>query len=161
MIDWYRKIVMTADSDGLTYLFDAIDFFDIELEYARKDTKISGSAEKMLAALPGLMEYRNSQLQQIVHIGKYLMILVDKAYSEAYQKNLGGHKALKSTDADKFAQSDQEYINLKILHTHVEYIRNQYVAVQKALESKNFNLGHLAKLKCAGCEDYVIPNYDE
>lgn len=161
-IDWYRKIIMEPDMDGLVHLSDALEYFSKELETSKDELKMTGeSIEKMVSMMPGIIEYRHAQLQQLVHIGKYLDLLIEKTHSEVYQKYFEKHnKALKSTDAEKYAQGDPDLINLKILRNQVEYIRSLYTGFHQALVSKNFNLGHLVKMKGGSFEDYVIPDYE-
>jgi hypothetical protein len=47
-------------------------------------------------------------------------------------------------------------INYQLLINDVALLRNRYLGVMKALESKNFMLGHLIRLRTAGMEDITL-----
>ena len=60
MINWYSEV-----SRSLSKIPDCIAYFDKELLEARKQCRIYGNLEKASAALPGIVEERFSQLQQL------------------------------------------------------------------------------------------------
>ena len=64
---WYSKI-----SKDISYIPDAVAYFDGELQAAKKDVQITGNIEKAAAAMPGIVEQRFSQLQEIEAILEYL-----------------------------------------------------------------------------------------
>ena len=66
---WYSKI-----SRDLNELPNAIQFFEHELISARSECKLYGSVEKAAANLPGIVEHRFNQLQEIEAILEYLNI---------------------------------------------------------------------------------------
>ena len=45
---------------------------------------------------------------------------------------------------------------METLVNEVALMRNQYLGIMKALESKNFMLGHITRLRVAGMEDITI-----
>ena len=49
--------------------------------------------------------------------------------------------------------SDIEY---EILINEVALLRNRWLGIMKALESKNFMLGHIVRLRAAGMEDITM-----
>ena len=58
--NWYSEVSRTLDK-----IPDCIPYFDTELQNAKKEIRIYGNLEKASAALPGIVEQRFNQLQQI------------------------------------------------------------------------------------------------
>ena len=90
-----------------------------------------------------MLNFLNIQLRKIrrKHFQKYL---------EAY------NRALTSRDAEKYAEGEDEVIDMEVLINEVAYLRNKFLGIMKALESKNFMLGHIVRLRAAGMEDITI-----
>ena len=90
-----------------------------------------------------ILNYLNIQLRQIrrKHFQKYL---------EAY------NRALTSRDAEKYVDGEEEVINYEVLINEVALMRNRWLGIMKGLESKNFMLGHIVRLRAAGMEDITI-----
>lgn len=149
---WYNKI-----TNDLSAIPDFIAFYDDELIKARGEVKVYGNVEKSIAALPGITEYRFNQLQEIEAVLNFLNIQLRKIRRKHYQKYLEGYnRALSSRDAEKYVDGEDEVIDYEVLINEVSLIRNKYLGVMKALESKNFMLGHLTRLKTAGMEDFSV-----
>lgn len=146
---WYSKI--TRD---LTQIPSFISFYESEITNARKDIKISGNIETNLKELPGIIEYRFSQLQEIEAVLNYLNIQLSKIRRKHFQKYLESYnRALSSREAEKYTDGEDEVIDFETIINDVALIRNKWLGIIKALESKNFNLGHISKLRVAGIED--------
>jgi len=60
MINWYSRV--TQDIGNIP---DAILWYENELGEARKETRLFGNLEKQAANLPGIVEERFGQLQEI------------------------------------------------------------------------------------------------
>ena len=69
-MSWYSKV-----SKDISNIPDAILYFENELIEARRECKISGNIEKASAAMPGIVELRYAQLQEIEAILEYLNIV--------------------------------------------------------------------------------------
>ena len=69
MTNWYDKV-----SRDITQVPNAIAHYRSELGSAKVDVKISGSIERAAAAMPGIVETRFCQLQEIEAILEYLNI---------------------------------------------------------------------------------------
>jgi hypothetical protein len=63
---------------------------------------------------------------------------------------------LTSRDAEKYVDGEDEVIDFEVLINEVGFLRNRYLGIMKALESKNFMMGHLVRLKTAGMEDFQV-----
>lgn len=149
---WYRKV--TTD---LSALPDFITHYDNELISAKSDVKVFGNVEKNIAALPGITEYRFNQLQEIEAVLNYLNIQLRKIRRKHFQKYLEKYnRTLSSRDAEKYVDGEDEVIDYEVLINEVGLLRNKWLGIIKALESKNFMLGHVVRLRTAGMEDISI-----
>jgi hypothetical protein len=149
---WYSKV--TAD---LSALPDFITHYDNELISAKGDVRVSGNVEKNIAALPGITEYRFNQLQEIEAVLNYLNIQLRKIRRKHFQKYLEKYnRTLSSRDAEKYVDGEDEVIDYEVLINEVGLMRNKWLGIIKALESKNFMLGHVVRLRTAGMEDISI-----
>jgi len=149
---WYSKV--TAD---LSALPDFISYYAGELLSAKSDVKVYGNVEKNIAALPGITEYRFNQLQEIEAVLNYLNIQLRKIRRKHFQKYLEKYnRTLSSRDAEKYVDGEDEVIDYEVLINEVALLRNKWLGIIKALESKNFMLGHVVRLRTAGMEDISI-----
>jgi hypothetical protein len=151
-MNWYTRI--TVD---LAVLPDFISYYESELMSAKNEVKVSGNVEKNIAAIPGTTEHRFNQLQEVEAVLNYLNIQLKKIRRKHFQKYLEAYnRALTSRDAEKYAEGEEEVIDMEVLINEVAYLRNKFLGIMKALESKNFMLGHIVRLRAAGMEDITI-----
>ena len=131
--------------------------FRNELEAAKKEVSVYGYVEKNLADLPGLTEHRFNQLQEIEAVLNFLNIQLRKIRRKHFQKYLEAYqRALTSRDAEKYVDGEDEVIEYETLINDVALLRNQWLGILKAFESKNFMLGHIVRLRAAGMEDIQL-----
>jgi uncharacterized protein YfdQ (DUF2303 family) len=146
---WYNRIVQ-----DLGNIPDFIDYYNTELDRARADVKISGRIEKNLSDLPGVTEQRFNQLQEIEAVLNYVNIQLKKIRRKHFQKYLENYnRALSSRDAEKYSEGEPEVIDMETIVNEVALLRNRWLGILKGLESKNFMLGHIVRLRSAGMED--------
>lgn len=139
---------------NLSRIPDFIAQYENELTTAQQEVRISGNLENNLKMLPGITEIRFSQLQEIEAVLKYLNTQTDVVRQKHYKKYLEAYaRALTSRDAERYAENEQEVIDMKMLCNEVALLRNRYLSIMKGLESKNFMLGHITKLRVVGLED--------
>ena len=151
-MNWYTKI-----SANLSLIPDFIDYYDRELVSAKQDVRITGKIEKNLASLPGITEHRFNQLQEIEAVLNYLNIQLHKIRRKHFQKYLENYnKTLTAREADKYVDGEPEVVDYETIINDVALVRNRYLGIMKALESKNFQLGHITRLRVAGMEDITI-----
>jgi len=149
---WYSKV--TAD---LSAIPDFIAHYEKELEDARRDCRVGGVVEKNITNLPGITEHRFNQLQEIEAVLNFLNIQLRKIRRKHFQKYLEGYaRALTSRDAEKYVDGEDEVIDFETLINEVALLRNKYLCIMKAMESKNFMLGHIVRLRAAGMEDISV-----
>ena len=134
-----------------------IEYFDKELEEARKEIKQVGIIENIAAKLPSYHENRFGQLQQVESVMEVLEIEMRQLEAEKFKHFLEHYRRqLSSSDCKKYVDGDKEVVELAELINEVAYIRNQYVGIIKALEMKAFQINNIVKLRTAGIEDARI-----
>jgi hypothetical protein len=149
---WYNKVV-----SNLGEIPNFINYYEGELLSARADVKIRGRVEKELSNLPGETEHRFNQLQEIEAVLEHLNIQLRKIRQKHYKKYLEAYaRALTSRDAEKYAEAEDEVIDMETIINEVALLRNKWLGVMKGIESKNFMLGHVVRLRTAGMEDIVV-----
>jgi uncharacterized protein YfdQ (DUF2303 family) len=152
MSNWYTRV-----SQDMGAIPDFIAHFEAELNSANRDINISGIVEKNMSNLPGITAYRFNQLQEIEAVLNFLNIQLRKVRRKHFQKYLEHYaRALTSRDAEKYVDGEDEVIDYETIINEVALLRNRWLGVMKALESKNFMLGHMVRLKTAGMEDFAI-----
>jgi hypothetical protein len=151
-MNWYTRI--TAD---LSVIPDFITHYEDEIISAKQDVRVYGNVEKNIAALPGVTEYRFNQLQEIEAVLNYLNIQLRKIRRKHFQKYLEAYnRALTSRDAEKYTDGDQEVIDFEVLINEVALLRNKFLGVMKGIDAKQWQLGHIVRLRTAGMEDITI-----
>ena len=149
---WYSRVVA-----NLTAIPDFIAHYERELDDAKKDCRIGGVVEKNITALPGLTEHRFNQLQEIEAILNHLNIQLRKIRQRHYKKYLEAYaRALTSRDAEKYAEAEDEVIDMETIINEVAYLRNRWLGIMKGLDSKQWMAGHLVRLRAAGMEDIQV-----
>lgn len=149
---WYNKVVQSIDN-----LPSFIQHYENELEQARFDCKISGIVEKNLRDMPGNTEHRFHQLQEVEAVLNFMNIQLRKIRRKHFQSYLETYqRALTSRDVEKYVDGEEEVINYEVLINEVALLRNKWLGIMKALESKNFMLGHITRLRTAGMEDVTV-----
>ena len=149
---WYSKIVASLGN-----IPDFLAYYEQELEQAKRDCRIGGLVEKNITALPGITEHRFNQLQEVEAILNHLNIQLKKIRRKHFQKYLEGYaRALTSRDAEKYVDGEDEVIDFETIINEVALLRNRWLGIMKAMESKNFMLGHVVRLRAAGMEDIQV-----
>ena len=152
MSTWYNKVV-----GDLGTIVDSITYFENELQEARFECRIKGSLEKASSSLPGLTEYRFNQLQEIEAVLNYLNIQLRKIRRKHFQKYLEGYaRALTSRDAEKYVDGEDEVIDFETIINEVALLRNRWLGIMKGLDTKQWQMGHIVRLRTAGMEDIRI-----
>lgn len=153
MSRWYYRV-----ERDLSEVPPFIVYYEQELDQARQELTLKGkSLEKHAAELPGLVEHRFSQLQEIEAVLEYLNIQLKKKRSEEFKKFLEAYnKALSSRDAEKYVDGVQDVVDLTMLVNEVALLRNKFLGISKGFEAKNWMLGHIVKLRVVGLDDASV-----
>lgn len=151
-MNWYTKI-----TNDLSALPDFVAYYESELVTAKSEVKVHGNIERNIAALPGITEYRFNQLQEIEAVLNFLNIQLRKTRRKHFQNYLEKYnRALTSRDAEKYVDGEQEVIDFEVLINEVALLRNKYLGVLKGIDTKQWQLGHIVRLRTAGMEDATI-----
>ena len=147
---WYYKV--TADLSNVPAF---IDYYEQELDEARLELSLKGkSLERHAAELPGLVEQRFAQLQEIEAVLEYLNIKLKQERSAEFKKFLEAYnKTLSSRDAEKYVDGVSSIVDSTLLVNEVALLRNKFLGISKGFEAKNFMTGHIIKLRVAGLDD--------
>jgi hypothetical protein len=150
MSQWYYRV-----TNDLSSVPDFIAYFEGELEKARQELSLKGkSLERHAAELPGLVEQRFAQLQEIEAVLEYLNIKLRKDRSVEFKKFLEAYqKTLSSRDAEKYVDGVDTVVDLTLLVNEIALLRNKFLGISKGFEAKNFMTGHIIKLRVAGLDD--------
>jgi hypothetical protein len=149
---WYSKVVA-----NLGAIPDFIAHYEQELEAAKLECRIGGLVEKNITALPGITEHRFNQLQEIEAVLNYLNIQLRKIRRRHFQKYLEGYqRALTSRDAEKYVDGEDEVIDFETIINEVALLRNRWLGIMKGLDTKQWQMGHVVRLRTAGMEDITV-----
>ena len=136
---------------------DFIGYYEAELERARRDVAVSGNVEKNISALPGITEHRFNQLQEIEAVLNLLNIQLRKLRRTHFQKYLEHYnRALTSRDAEKYVDGEPEVIDFETIINEVALLRNKWLGIMKGLDSKQWQMSSIVKLRVAGMEDITL-----
>ena len=151
-MSWYRQI-----SKDIELIPNCIQYFEKELETANQEVKIYGNLEKNSAALPGIVEHRFNQLQEIEAVLEYLNIEKRRLRAQTFRKFLENYnRALTSRDADKYVDGEADVVDFEKIVNEFALIRNQWLAIIKGLDQKQWQLTNIVKLRVAGMDDASI-----
>lgn len=136
---------------------DAIQHFETELSAARVETKLKGNVERAAAELPGIVEHRFQQLQEIEAILNYLNIELRRTRSKSFKKFLENYnRALSSRDAEKYVDGESDVVDMEKIINEFALLRNQWLGITKGLDQKQWQITNIVKLRVAGMEDANI-----
>jgi hypothetical protein len=149
---WYSKVVASLGA-----IPDFIQHYEQELTEAKRDCRIGGLVEKNISALPGITEHRFNQLQEIEAVLNFLNIQLRKIRRRHFQKYLEAYaRALTSRDAEKYVDGEDEVIDFETIINEVALLRNKWLGILKGLDAKQWQMGHIVRLRTAGMEDITV-----
>ena len=146
---WYTKI-----AKDISHIPDAVQYFEDELISAKSEIKLVGNLEKSSAALPGIVEHRFGQLQEIEAILEYLNIELRRLKSSHFRKYLESYqRALSSRDCERFVEGEADVVDFEKIINEFALLRNKWLGVTKGLDQKQWQITNIVKLRIAGMED--------
>jgi hypothetical protein len=149
---WYAKI-----AKDISYIPDAVEYFNGELDNARAECRITGNVEKAAASMPGIVEQRFSQLQEIEAVLEYLNIELRRLKSSHFRKYLENYqRALSSRDCEKFVEGEADVVDFEKIINEFALLRNKWLGITKALDQKQWQITNIVKLRVAGMEDATL-----
>ena len=152
MSSWYRKV-----TGNLWEIVNAISHFEQQLAEAKFECSMKGNLEKQSRDMPGIVEHRFNQLQEVEAILEHLNTEMRKLRSQKFRKFLEAYnKALSSRDAERYVDGEQEVVDMQYLINDFSLVRNKFIGLIKALEAKQFQINNIVKLRAAGLEDISL-----
>ena len=149
---WYSEV-----SRDIGKIPSAIQHFETELQQARAECKLVGNVEKSAAAMPGIVEHRFNQLQEIEAILNYLNIELRRLRSSFFKKYLENYqRALSSRDVEKYVDGEADVVDYEKIINEFALLRNKWLGVLKALDQKQWQITNVVKLRVAGMEDATL-----
>lgn len=151
-MSWYAKV-----SSDIAHLPGCLDHFYLELDKAKFEVKIHGSVEKASSDLPGIVEQRFNQLQEIEAVLEYLNIELRRLRSKTFRKYLENYaRALSSREVEKYVEGEADIVDMEKVINEFAMLRNQWLGIIKALDIKQWQLSNIIKLRAAGLEDISL-----
>ncbi len=149
---WYSRV-----SRDISEIPGAIQHFESELITARSEVKLKGNVERAAAEMPGIVEHRFNQLQEIEAILEYLNIELRKLRSSFFKKYLENYqRALSSRDVEKYVDGETDVCDYEKIINEFALMRNKWLGVLKALDQKQWQITNVVKLRVAGMEDATL-----
>lgn len=145
-MNWYTRV-----TQDLALLPDFISYYEDQLLQSKADVAIKGIVEKNISALPGITDHRFNQLQEIEAVLNYLNIQLRKIRATVFKKYLENYnRVLSSRDAERYVDGESDVIDMETLVNEVALLRNRWLGVMKGLDSKQWQLSNIVKLRTAG-----------
>jgi len=152
MANWYSQVV-----NDLSNIPGFISYFEHELDEARKEVSIHGIVEKNIKMLPAVTEIRFNQLQEVEAVLQHLNIQLRKIRRKHFVKYLENYpRALTSRDAEKYVDGEDEVVDFETIINEVALLRNRWLGIMKGLDTKQWQMGHIVRLRTAGMEDVQV-----
>ena len=146
---WYSEI-----SRDVSKIPDAVLYYEKELSDARIECKLAGNVEKAAASMPGIVEHRFNQLQEIEAILNYLNIELRRLRSSYFKKYLENYqRALSSRDVEKYVDGEADVVDYEKIINEFALMRNKWLGLLKGLDQKQWQITNVVKLRVAGMED--------
>jgi uncharacterized protein YfdQ (DUF2303 family) len=151
-MNWYDRV-----SKDISQIPDAVAFYEAELLEAKIDARIAGNIEKAAASMPGIVENRFNQLQEIEAILEYLNIELRRLRSQHFRKYLENYqRSLSSRDCEKFVEGEADVVDFEKIINDFALLRNKWLGIIKALDIKQWQMSNIVKLRTAGLEDATL-----
>ena len=146
---WYSKV-----SRDISEIPAAIQYYEDELVSARGEVKLTGNVERAAASMPGIVEHRFNQLQEIEAILEYLNIELRRLRSSFFKKYLENYqRALSSRDVEKYVDGEADVVDYEKIINEFALMRNKWLGLLKGLDQKQWQITNVVKLRVAGMED--------
>ena len=149
---WYSEV-----SRDVSKIPSAIAYFEDQLIEAKGEIKLKGNVERAAAEMPGIVEHRFNQLQEIEAILHYLNIELRRLRSSYFKKYLENYqRALSSRDVEKYVDGEADVVDYEKIINEFALMRNKWLGLLKGLDQKQWQITNVVKLRVAGMEDASI-----
>jgi hypothetical protein len=146
---WYSNI-----SRDINQIPAAIQYFETELVDAKLEVKLKGNVERAASEMPGIVEHRFNQLQELEAILNYLNIELRRLRSSFFKQYLENYqRALSSRDVEKYVDGEADVVDYEKIINEFALMRNKWLGLLKGLDQKQWQITNVVKLRVAGMED--------
>jgi len=133
---WYSEV-----SRDISNIPSAVAFFESELINARHEVKLKGNVERAASEMPGIVEHRFNQLQEIEAILNYLNIELRRLRSSFFKKYLENYqRALSSRDVEKYVDGEADVVDYEKIINEFALMRNKWLGLLKGLDQKQWQI---------------------
>ena len=148
-MSWFTKI-----RTDISNIIPAIEHYEQQLDEARVECGLKGNVEKHSRDMPGIVEQRFNQLQEIEAILNYLNIELRRLRSTFFRKYLENYqRALSSRDVEKYVDGESDVVDYEKVINEFALLRNKWLGLLKGLDQKQWQITNIVKLRVAGMED--------
>jgi hypothetical protein len=146
---WYSNV-----SRDINQIPAAIQYFETELVDAKLEVKLKGNVERAASEMPGIVEHRFNQLQELEAILNYLNIELRRLRSSFFKQYLENYqRALSSRDVEKYVDGEADVVDYEKIINEFALMRNKWLGLLKGLDQKQWQITNVVKLRVAGMED--------
>lgn len=147
-INWYVEV--KKDNSKLT---NALNNFNDRYNEILPMVKIQGRLSEQEAQLGYLVSIVHGDWSQLVAIHEHFDILLKKTRSDLYKKYLETYaRQLSSNDVKNYIDGDNTVMGFQSIINEIVLVQNKYEGLSKGLESKNFQLNNITKIKSMGLD---------
>ena len=141
-------------SRDISKIPEAIQYFEDQLIEARSEVKLKGNVERAAAEMPGIVEQRFNQLQEIEAILNYLNIELRRLRSSFFKTYLENYqRALSSRVVENYVDGEADVVDYEKIINEFALMRNKWLGLLKGLDQKQWQITNVVKLRVAGMED--------
>lgn len=147
-INWFGEI--KKDENKLP---QALDYFMKKYEEFLPKLAIGGSLSREEAELPYLNSICQEDWATLDAIMEHYNIKLRAARSKYYKKYLETYaRQLSSNDVKNYVEGEQEIVAFQAIINEINLVKNKFVGLSKGLESKNWQLSNITKIKSLGLD---------
>ena len=147
-INWFEEV-----KKDNTKLPNALKNFNDRYEELLPLVKIEGRLSAQEAQLGYLVSIVQGDWANISAIHEHFNILLKKTRSDLYKKYLETYaRQLTSNDVKNYIDGDTTVMGFQSVINEIVLVENRYIGLSKGLESKNFQLNNLTKIKSMGLD---------
>lgn len=157
MTEFYTQLVKSK-SDDFSLIPSIIEHYEEQAEealaqFAYKGQRIVDVSSK----LPGLISWRSMQMYELEAILDILQKRLERVRYDRFRYFMEQYdRALTSRDAEKFADGDNDVFAIAMICNQIGVIRDAFKSVVKGLDTLQYQVGHIVKLRENGIEDATL-----
>ena len=139
---------------GYIKLPDILSQYKKDLEPAAEQLEKEGKLlETSLSKNSSYMHYYDERRIRLYSLVKYFRMEVDRVRSDLYRKyNEVYTRELTYNLMSKYIDGEEDYLYVYKILIEVEELYDEYVSVVEAFKQRNFELGHMTRLRIANLE---------